>query len=281
MSWQLTDDVETFAATTGEFLQSRPIEHTVLLTLIDTLRRRGSHAYGPGDPVFGWWSTPGGRVAGVLLQTPPHPMIFSALPPRAVPAAVQALSGRSLPGANLTADTVDAFTAGWRSRAGVRAQVVRRNRLYRLASLILPPVAPSGRARYAGPADLELLVGWLLAFHDEIGERRPDDPASGIEDRFPYGGVVVWEDGGHPVSMALRSRAEAETVRVQMVYTPPVQRGRGYAGGATIASTQSALEAGARDVVLNTDLANPTSNALYQRLGYRPVEDRVIVEFTS
>ena len=57
MPWELTEDVEAFASTAGEFLRSRPVEHTVLLTLVDTLRRRGLHAYGPGDPIFGWWRT--------------------------------------------------------------------------------------------------------------------------------------------------------------------------------------------------------------------------------
>ena len=47
----------------------------------------------------------------------------------------------------------------------------------------------------------------------------------------------------------------------------------------TAAVSQAALGAGVREVVLYTDLANPTSNALYQRLGYRPVEDRVIFSF--
>jgi FR47-like protein len=62
-------------------------------------------------------------------------------------------------------------------------------------------------------------------------------------------------------------------------YTPPALRGRGYAGGATAAVSQAALDAGATQVVLYTDPANPTSNALYERLGYRPVEDRVVLAF--
>ena len=61
--------------------------------------------------------------------------------------------------------------------------------------------------------------------------------------------------------------------------SPAQQRGRGYAGAVTAAVSQAALEAGAKHVVLFTDLANPTSNALYPRLGYRPVEDRVVLTF--
>ncbi|MBU2668605.1 GNAT family N-acetyltransferase [Actinoplanes bogorensis] len=281
MSWQLTDDVETFAATTGDFLRARPVENTAMLTVLATLQRRGSHAYGEGTPVLGWWSTPSGQVTGVLMQTPPHPMMFSDLPPRAVPAAVEVLDGLPLPGANLPAEAVDGFAAGWRRRTGVRTHVVRRTRLYRLEGLNFPPDPPPGHVRFAEAHDSALLQGWLLAFHDEIGERRPADPQAAIDDRLAYGGVLLWEDGGQPVSMAMCSRPEAGMVRVQIVYTPPVRRGRGYAGAVTVVASQAALDTGARDVVLTTDLANPTSNALYQRLGYRPVEDRVIVEFTA
>jgi predicted GNAT family acetyltransferase len=70
-------------------------------------------------------------------------------------------------------------------------------------------------------------------------------------------------------------------VRVGYVYTPPELRGRGYAGAATAAVSRAALEDGVAGVLLFTDLANPTSNALYQRLGYRPVEDRVILTFKN
>jgi predicted GNAT family acetyltransferase len=45
--------------------------------------------------------------------------------------------------------------------------------------------------------------------------------------------------------------------------------------------TQAALDGGATAVVLFTNLANPTSNSIYQRLGYRPVEDRLVVGFKS
>jgi FR47-like protein len=63
------------------------------------------------------------------------------------------------------------------------------------------------------------------------------------------------------------------------VYTPPALRGHGYAAGVTAAVSQAALDAGVEEVVLYTDLANPVSNALYERLGYRAVEDRVLLSF--
>ncbi|GAA2620063.1 GNAT family N-acetyltransferase [Paractinoplanes durhamensis] len=271
MSWELTADLEAFASAAEEFLRSRPVQHTVFLTLIDTLRRRGLHAYGPGEPVFGFWRGPSGAV---LLQTPPHPMMFSALPAGAVPAAVEALADRPLTGVNLVADDIDEFVAGRKTAATVKM----RTRLYLLDTLV-PPAAPGGRSRTATADDRDLLLRWHAEFYDEIGEEHSGDFGAAVDDRIGYGGVVLWEDDGRPVSMAVRSRLGAGMVRVQMVWTPKEFRGRGYAGAATTVATRDALDLGAAAVVLVTDLANPTSNGLYQRLGYQPIEDRVVVEF--
>ncbi|MEU8438766.1 GNAT family N-acetyltransferase [Streptomyces sp. NPDC029216] len=65
------------------------------------------------------------------------------------------------------------------------------------------------------------------------------------------------------------------------VYTPSHLRGRGYASAVTAAVTQDALNNGADNVLLFTDLANPISNALYQYLGYRPVADFVNCRFSA
>ena len=64
------------------------------------------------------------------------------------------------------------------------------------------------------------------------------------------------------------------------MYTPPGLRGQGYGFPGDLQEvSQAARDAGASQVLLFTDLANPTSNALYQRLGYEPVEDRAIWSF--
>jgi predicted GNAT family acetyltransferase len=91
---------------------------------------------------------------------------------------------------------------------------------------------------------------------------------------------VLWESpDGTPVSMASVTPEVAGQVRVGPVYTPAPLRGHGYAGAATAEVSRAALDAGAKEVLLFTDLANPTSNGLYQRLGYRPVADFAVHEF--
>ena len=69
-------------------------------------------------------------------------------------------------------------------------------------------------------------------------------------------------------------------IRVGPVYTPPDLRGRGYASALTADLTRRLLAGGRRFCFLYTDLANPTSNSIYQRIGYRPVSDADLWSFT-
>jgi predicted GNAT family acetyltransferase len=127
-------------------------------------------------------------------------------------------------------------------------------------------------------ADGELLEAWLGAFSRELDGEAPTIPGM-VADRIGYGGLILWEDEGVPVSLAGLTRPARGTVRVGPVYTPPGHRRRGYGAAVTAAASRAALDGGAAAVVLFTDLANPTSNFLYQRLGYRHIEDRVVVGF--
>ena len=178
-----------------------------------------------------------------------------------------------------------AFAAEWCRTVGptdltIASRVFHRQRLFRLAELT-PPPPPPGRARVATTADREPLIGWTSAFHREANEGRGPASAAQVDSRLAYGGLLVWEAGGELVAMAARTPVVSGMSRVAPVYTPPAQRGNGYGGAVTVATSQAARAAGAREVVLFTDLANPTSNALYQRLGYRPVSDRLVLLFTA
>ncbi|MGW1884243.1 GNAT family N-acetyltransferase [Streptomyces sp. NPDC001970] len=87
--------------------------------------------------------------------------------------------------------------------------------------------------------------------------------------------AVVPGGGGRPVAMAGVSPVVAGQARVAPVHTPPELRGRGHAGAASVAATRLAQRSGASEVLLFTDPADPTRNALHQRLGYRPVTDHL------
>ncbi|WP_313904554.1 GNAT family N-acetyltransferase [Streptomyces sp. 15-116A] len=177
-------------------------------------------------------------------------------------------------------DTARAFADAWHRRTGATVTLRRRQRLYRLGTLTVPQPVPPGRARIAEKTDRARLADWYREFSEAVGEPVFQDPAVWADDRVARGDVTFWETpDGEPVSMAALSPRVAGQIRVTHVYTPTALRGRGYAGVATAEATRAAREGGAQEVLLFTDLANPTSNALYQRIGYRPVADFAVYDF--
>ena len=132
-----------------------------------------------------------------------------------------------------------------------------------------------GALRRAAAADRDLLIRWLAAFDREtLGGPDARAVARRVDARLdsPLGGLYLWEDG-RPVSMAGCGGPTPHGLRVAPVYTPPEHRGRGYASACVAALSQLLLDSGRRYCFLFTDLANPTANAIYQAIGYRPVGD--------
>jgi predicted GNAT family acetyltransferase len=275
--------VTDYLAGAGELLSSQSVENTVLVTAAETLRVVGPDAFGDATPVLGYWSGPRGEVVAAFLHTPPHGVALSAMPAgvAAELAGVLADRGVSASGVYGSDDACRAFARTWHERTGMAAQVGRRSRLHRLVELQRPDPMPPGRARRGTAADRDVIVAWLDAFHDEVDPGPARESGRVADDRLSYGGLVLWEAGDEPVSLAGLNRLVAGQVRIGPVYTPPGVRRRGFGGAVTVAATQAALEWGAEDVILFTDLANPTSNALYQRLGYVPVSDRVELSFVA
>jgi predicted GNAT family acetyltransferase len=156
----------------------------------------------------------------------------------------------------------------------------KRLRLYRLGELTVPRPVPPGRARVAGEGDRKLLAQWHGEFAAATGETAVRDADDWADERVERGDLVLWEaPDGTPVAMAGAAPKVAGQVRVVAVYTPAPLRGRGYAGAVTAEVGRVALAGGADEVLLFTDLANPTSNGLYQRIGYRPVSDFAVHHF--
>ncbi|MFE0136987.1 GNAT family N-acetyltransferase [Streptomyces sp. NPDC059037] len=284
--WQLTSDLDEFRARAQDFLHSAPAPHTALLSVTETLRARGLHAYGGGAPLFGVLAGGGGGggVSGAFVWTPPHGLALGPLVDASAAdelAAVLADAGRQLPGVGGEEATAAAFADAWQRRTGAVATVAYRQRLYRLGTLTPPEPSPQGGARVATAADRELLARWHTEFEESVGGHAGMEAGAWADTRIAYGGATLWETpDGTPVAMAGNTRQVAGQVRVAPVYTPAALRGRGYAGAATVAVSRAALAAGADEVLLFTDLENPTSNGLYQRIGYRPVRDFTLYDFT-
>ncbi|MFL6145226.1 MAG: GNAT family N-acetyltransferase [Labedaea sp.] len=278
MEVHVHDDIGEFWAVAAPVYLGDPVRHTVALTVI----RRLVDAPVPDDtrPIL-LTSWDRDRITGATIRLPPWPLVASGIPEQAIHAIVAVLRERDpeMPGINGPRDIAEPVAAAWSKLTGAPGKETMASRLYRLAQLDAPVVP--GRPRLGTEADVPLLAGWRRAMQLEVfgQEREPGRAVSNVLRMMALGnGLLLWERDGHIVSHAGVGVPIQGMSRVGPVYTPPEQRGRGYGSAVTAAATQWALDAGAEHVLLFTDLANPTSNAIYQRIGYRAVYDSTELE---
>jgi RimJ/RimL family protein N-acetyltransferase len=213
-----------------------------------------------------------GRVVGVAMHTPPHHVFVSRMPSEAAAALAHTLADirRVVPGVNGALESTLPFATAWLAATGQDSTLVTATRLYRLGTLA-PPLNIAGHGLIAAtPQQVDLMAAWMAAFHDEAQAEAPVlDWHAVAQRRVAAGQVHLWQDAEAVVSLAGVSAPAGGVARVGPVYTPPALRRRGYGTAVTAHATASALAAaGAEHVVLYTDLANPTSNAIYQKIGF-------------
>ncbi|MER7505761.1 GNAT family N-acetyltransferase [Nonomuraea pusilla] len=267
--WSFTSDARKYAEVAEPFLLGDPVGDTVPLTALAGLRA-GSPA---GDPVLGWWDD-GGEVRGAAVRTPPYPLALARMPVEAVAPLLDALGA---PHVRQVHGPVE-LTSEVARLLGAPVKEVSE-RLYRLGALDVPDVP--GRGRLATPAEFPLLVSWFHAFGTEVGLGEAADVAERVAQRTAGRELFVWEADGVPVACAGLSPAAGGVCRIGPVYTPPSRRRRGYGAAVTAFASRVGLEERCDQVVLFTDLANPTSNAVYQSIGYEPVADYAHLTFAA
>ena len=276
MPWQFSDDVEPYADAVLPLLSRTPERCTVGLTVIDALR--AGIRFSDQPMLFGWLEEDG-EARGAISHNPPYDVLLSVVPDPAELAEALRAAGVAVPGVHGDIETVERFVAAWTEGTGVEASAWMEMRQFALGELEPPDPPPPGAPRPATPDDLGVAMAWFDAFTDELGlpEHMPEARA---REAIADGLLWLWEDdGGTPVALAMRTAPAVGVARIICVYTPPEQRGRRYGGAVTAACCADAFEHGAERVVLFTDADNPAPNAVYQRIGFRPVADHRVVHF--
>jgi RimJ/RimL family protein N-acetyltransferase len=286
MPLQFTDDATTFLDATREHLAAEPVVTTVIGTVTARIARDGR----PSDAPHCWWliaRDDAGGVTGVAMRTAPfapYPLYVLPMPDDAAVALARALHERgeevsgvngALPGSQLLAEE-------YARLSGLEVRVDEHLRLFELGDLKVPS-APPGRLRAATRHDDELCLAWFRAFGRDAAEQAGRDGSHAMVDftideiraRIDDGLFWLWEDEAGEVVHLTGANAPANGVtRIGPVYTPKRHRGRGYASRAVADVSQRYVDQGLR-CCLFTDQANPTSNRIYEALGYRPVTDMV------
>ncbi len=287
------DDPAAFLDAAGDYLAADAVLNTVIATVT---RRAVDDVDLPRGDGPRWWLTvrDGSRVLGVAMRTAPrqpYPLLVLAMPDEAAVGLARALHERdepalgvngSLPAAQLVAAETARLTGG-------AARVAERTRLHSVTTVVPPRPVP-GRLRPAKPDDLGLVLRWFLAFDVDAAEQagRPGEhmmlePPNGaaLLPRIEQGRVWLWEDEhGEVVHLTAGNAPAYGVVRIGPVYTPRDRRGQGYASAAVAEVSQLMLDDG-HQVCLFTDQDNPTSNHVYEALGYRPVVDMANLVVTT
>jgi len=266
-----SDDPSWVLSTAKEFLASEPVLHNLVLSLLEA-------RVALPEPGRYWVATEQGKITGVVFQSPlTVPATITPMQPSVVAAMVDAIAeaGVALPGVNGDAATAASFAGQWTERCKAAATPFMGTRIY---ELLEDGEAPNvqGKLRRAVATDRRLMVDWTRAFSVEAGE-----DASQVEGRvdrlLAAGQLWIWDDR-EAVSIAVNRDPAERVTRIAGVYTPPGLRKRGYATACVHALSKHLGDAGYR-CMLYTDLANPTSNSIYRRIGYRAVGEALRYRF--
>jgi GNAT superfamily N-acetyltransferase len=280
-------DPGEFLAAAGDLLAAEPVVNTVVTTMAYRLLSR--RAEGVAQPESFWWLVVrdgSGAVVGAGMRTAPfapYPLFLLPMPDAAAAALAHALHERgeevlalngALPAVELCATALTRLNGG-------RVEVSQHTRLFELGPLVSPAPVP-GRLVVATEDDVDLVGEWIAAFMGDADEQAGRPRGASAHEvperaemlrRLRAGQLWFWVDeSGQPVHLTGANPASFGVARVGPVYTPPEQRGHGWASSAVAEVCRRIRAEGAR-VCLFTDQANPTSNKIYTALGFRPVVD--------
>lgn len=220
----------------------------------------------------------GGELVGAAVMTPPRKLIlYSHLADcqPVVEALHAALAARwTLPGVLGPANVADAWAKLWEKENGRSPTLSTKQRVFDLRQ-VQPLKLQPGNLRLAAADDFERVVDWIQAFHVDANIQDDLESAALLaRGKMQNGDLFVWENGaGEPVSMAAKSRPTRHGITVNLVYTPAELRGRGYATACVATLSQQLLDDGYQFCTLFTDLGNPVSNYIYEKIGYTAVAD--------
>ncbi len=274
------DDALAFLEANQAFLEKNEVANSLLLGLAI----RASRTDNPEPPFLCSTQDPwGNRMAA--LKTPGRFLILACENVQQEDFLELARQWKDrpgpIPGILGEKETALSFARAWQKLHGIGFEVAMRQMVYELVEVRYPDRVP-GSLRLATKDDLDLVGDWMYRFNNEanIEADTPDQALVAAHSRIEEQTLYVWENG-EAVSMAGISRPTRNGITLNAVYTPPEYRKKGFASACVAQLSGSMLEKGYRFCTLFTDLDYPTSNKIYQAIGYRPVVEFRSIRFLS
>jgi ribosomal protein S18 acetylase RimI-like enzyme len=222
-------------------------------------------------------------LTAAALMTPPYSLILYCEPVQKIASLKELynyLGSFPIPGVIGKNHVVETFAGLWHDQHGESLKINRKGRIYQLTQVTPTPFNP-GYMRLASELDFDLIVEWAREFDREaLGGEEGSLVSERTMHRIQQKEIFLWEDG-LVTAMAVRTRSTRHGAAIGYVYTPSALRGRGYASSLVSTLSQYLLNDGTSFCSLMTDLDNPVSNHIYQKIGYKPVCDIEEIYFQS
>ena len=287
MKFKLYRDVHEFYNDTYDVLMRHEAQNIIPLGNI-IIGHEGKDKTDWRDPVK-WFMATISDAKGIQLtaiMTPPHNITLYAtdnkIDSKSINCLIDGLKEHEIPGVTTEKNLAECFARNYSTQKGLTFQATMSQRIYELTA-VNQDVMQFGNIRLLEEKDMYFFPYWIEAFNSAkiYGKTEMFIPKDIEQYRYRLSTkkLYVLEDKGIPVSMAGYTREMQTAIGVAFVYTPPYYRGKGYASSCVAQISQLALEKGYAKCVLYTDLANPTSNSIYQKIGYRAVCDSCMLKF--
>lgn len=255
----------------GDYLKKNEAEHNLILSLCQTADERLARGE-DFDIRFATLSNDDGVVL-LSLQTPPQNIVLSraAQPDFEALAETLAAHAHVFPGIVGPSDIASAFAEKWQEKTGQEAAEVMDQIIYSLKQVTFPAEMPAGSLRAAKPGEEQVIARWMMDFAREALPKTEHVAQEAAINRagnmIKAQRVFVWDVDGQPRAQAAYS-GTPDVARVNMVYTPEEERGKGYASAVVSHLSQQQLDAGKKMCCLYADARNSVSNSIYRKIGY-------------
>lgn len=222
------------------------------------------------------------EIIWVMLQTKPDKIIFSkaaSLSPDDLRLIAEKMHQEipSIPGLIGDRKLIVGLSAHLSELRGVTATVEMDQGIYKLEK-VKKKIESKGKLRALTEQEHELVKEWVYQFCLDV--KLPigiDEADVKADELIQKGSLMAWEIEGEMVSMANATRPTERNITVNFVYTPIKHRKKGFASDCVAALSQKLLDQGYQTTSLYTDISNPTSNKIYQEIGYEWVADSVVM----
>lgn len=297
MRFNLYKDIGAFHRDTCELLLRHEAQNLIPLGNI-ILGNEGRDKTEWRDPAAWFMGTvsddSAGTAAGInadgirltAIMTPPYNLTLYATDNRvdeeAIACLIDGLGSTPfiVPGVMSETSLARNFASAYARSRKLNFSVTMNQRIYELTE-VNPDIPVAGNLRLARESDMSFLPYWIEGFSaDCFGKPGLVSPCpESYLHKISQNALYILEDSGTPVSMSMIVREMKAVCGVSEVYTPPYFRKKGYASSCVAGVSKLILERGYRSCALYTDLANPVSNSIYQKIGYKPICDSVQIEF--